>query len=736
MRLPTCPLPLVAALLALALSSFAATAPAGAVVQTVGGTSVGLQPRETATVFAGNLREEPSGEGGFVSNPIAETFGNPGGSPVLHANDTYAIYWDPANRYHGYWQHLIDTFLHGVGADSGSLKNVFAVDTQYTDKTNQPAAYSSTFRGAYTDTDRYPSAGCTDPHPLEPGDAITCLTDQQVREELKTFIGQHGLRKGMGTIFYVLTPPGVTICLDAGGLAGHCSDYAGPPIGTSYESSFCSYHADINPDAAPAGDANTILYAAVPWTAGGLGDEHLSKNDRTPAYDCQDGGFDPSSEPIEKKEKAKEKTKKEKEEFEAKDAEEKRKAEEAEALEGPHQQEPNHTPCPTPDGYCDAGLADLIVNQIAVEQQNIITDPLLSSWRDEAGNEATDECRNFFSNGSGGAKALTGSVAAEAKTGAGTLANQSVNGGGYYLNDAFSLAALFNTGVPCVGGINLAPEFTAPNPVNAGDVVGFDGMESYVDLDRGTRYSKSGSPEPIYATYTWSFGDGTPNVSGYAPGAPSVNSPGAAPCEAPWLAPCAASTFHTYQYGGAYEVTLTVKDVGGNVASVTKSITVAGPPRPGESTGGSTPASPGGAGVSGASVGIVAKATVPGPVTTQAVLSSQLRRALHRGLPVRYSVSQQAAGHFEVLLAASIAKHLGLHLPPAAGLPAGTPPQVVAAKALLITTRAGRGTLDIQFGKITAKRLGRLQHVELLLRLQVRNGGGGTTTVLSKVTLR
>jgi hypothetical protein len=122
-------------------------------------------------------------------------------------------------------------------------------------------------------------------------------------------------------------------------------------------------------------------------------------------------------------------------------------------------------------------------------------------------------------------------------------------------------------------------------------------------------------------------------------------------------------------------------------------------------------------------------------VATQAVLSSSLSRTLSKGLLVRYSVSQQVTGHFEVLLAAATAHRLGLHLPLATGLPAGTPPQVVIAKALLVTTNAGRNTLKIQFGKVTAKRLRRLHSVPLLLRLNLRNAGGGATTVLSKLTL-
>ena len=68
---------------------------------------------------------------------------NPTGNPVLHANATFAIYWDPTDHYHGAWRHVIDTFFGNLGAASGALDNVFAVDAQYTDKTNQPAADSS-----------------------------------------------------------------------------------------------------------------------------------------------------------------------------------------------------------------------------------------------------------------------------------------------------------------------------------------------------------------------------------------------------------------------------------------------------------------------------------------------------------------------------------------------------------------------------------------------------------------
>ena len=87
----------------------------------------------------------------------------------------------------------------------------------------------------------------------------------------------------MGNIFYVLTPPGVTVCLDEGGPTGHCSDYEATQA--SYEHSFCSYHSDVSTTNPSEGDANTILYAMIPWTAGGLADGHLYRTSQTKAYD-------------------------------------------------------------------------------------------------------------------------------------------------------------------------------------------------------------------------------------------------------------------------------------------------------------------------------------------------------------------------------------------------------------------------------------------------------------------
>jgi hypothetical protein len=723
--------------LAAALAAVLALAavPAGAIVTTVGATNVGLQPRNALSL--GQVGEEP------------EKFANPSGNPIVSVNKTYAIYWDPTDHYHGDWQHVIDTFFQSMGAESGSFASVFAVDTQYTDAANQHALYKSTFQGTYTDTNGYPASGCEDPHPLEAKDLIgsivagkhtpVCFTDKQIQEELEQFIAQHTLQHGMGTIFYLLTPPGVTVCLASGGINGHCSDYTGTPAEKSYENSFCSYHSDISPTNPITGDTNTILYAVIPWTAGGLGDGHLTPNDQViPAYDCQDGGFDPSSKPIEEREKKKETKKNEtKEKEEPPTQQEKEKQELKEALEGPHQQEPNQQPCPTPDGYCDTGLADLIVNQIAVEQQNIVTNPLLDAWHDPNKNEATDECRNFF------ASTIGGSVTANEETGAGTLSNQSLAGNSYYLNDAFNLAALKlpYPSIRCLPGIRLEPQFTAPNPVNANEVVGFDGMESDITLDAGVGFSSGGAPQPAYATYTWDFGDGSAPVSGYAPGAPSANSPAVSPCVAPWVAPCAASTYHSYQYGETYNVTLTVTDTGGNTASVTEPITVVGPPRPSSTTptgGPSGPGSPAAATPQAPAVVTPALTPTPAPVVADFAVSKSLKKVLSGGLAIRYTANEQVAGSIQVLLDAATAKRLGIHGATATGLPTGTPRSIVVGTALLVTTKAGQGTIKIKFSPRTAARLKHTHKLTLTLRLFARNASRQspqTTTVLSTVVL-
>jgi len=706
------------ALVALSAALLASATPAGAQVVEVGGTKFGtLAHSEKGSWETAGL--EPA------------AFANQSGNPVIHGNTVIADFWDPLYRYHDDWAKLIDNFFQNMGTASGTLSSVFSVDAQYTDKSNVPARFSTSFHGSYADTMPYPAAGCKDPLPLEEGDAITCLTDTQIRQHLESFIAAHGLPKGMGDIYYVLVPPGVTTCTDEGSSASHCSS------NQASANSFCSYHSAITPSNPTTGDGNTILYAVIPWSAGGFGDPLLHPTSQTIQVNCQDGGID-QTKPSLPHEKKKVKSLKEKEAFTEMNEEEKNKALRAEELEGPHQQQPNQQGCPTTyDGGCDTGLADVITNQIALEQQDIVTNPLLNAWQTASSHyEAGDECRNFFG------PVLGGSVTANENSAAGSLYDNILGGGFYYLNSAFNVAAykLYQPGAACLTHVNLAPSFTAPNPVSVGEIVGFNGMESNISLNVATDFPGGGAPSQTYATYTWNFGDGSPAVTGFAPGSPA--------CESPWPSSCAASVFHSYRYGGTYEVTLNVTDVGGYTSVYAQRLNVVGPLPPSEApatpppAGSSPGATTGAAGSSGAGSGSPngsqqGGGKAPGPVAATAVLTHSLRSALRKGLLISYAVNEQVAGHFEVLLDRSTASRLGISGPAAVGLPAGSAPAVVVGRAILVTTEGGRSTVKITFSKHVAARLGRARKVNLMLRLIVRNAGTSptSTTVVSTFTL-
>jgi PKD domain len=626
-----------------------APAPAGALVTPIGSPQFGVEPHSVTP---------------FTAEPTLPLTYH--GGPVMHSNKTYAIYWDPtqnpANQYDGDWKSLINQYFQDVATASGSLGNVNAVTSLYTDSTGGHAGNHSAFLGASTDRTAYPVSGqCTDPHPT--AESLACLTDAQLRTELTSFVSGHGLPTGLGTIFFLFTPPGVTVCTDGGTASGHCSDSepgAGAKEKTSFAHSFCSYHSFIG------SGAGTIVYAAQPWTAGTLGTFDAPATPHGEP-DCQSNL--------------------------------------------PHQQEPNQLPGLDSDGDFDSGLPDVIINEISVEQIATVTDPLLNGWyapigQANEGNEMPDQCRNWFEPELGGSIEPEESKSNDSK--AGTLFNQFIASHHYYLNTEYDQVALSEDfpGVACIPSVSLVPTFTVPGPVNNGEVIGLDASQSNVSLGA--------------TNYMWSFGDGSNPVSGVS------NS----------------SVFHAFTYGGTYQVSLTVTDGGGNTASVTNPVTVIGPPPPapepavtGQTAGTSSAAASSGAGgSSGASGGGGAKATV-NPAATASIASRSLRNVLRTGLVVRYSVNEKVTGRFEVFLATSVARRIGLHGAAATGLAKGTAPQTVIGRAILVTTTGGRSSVKIQFDKATAGRLHRLHNASLMLRLIVRNSSAGTTTVLSTIAL-
>jgi uncharacterized membrane protein YgcG len=626
------------------------------------------------------------------------------GGPVLHYSDAYAVYWDPEGLYEPEWERLIDEYFQNVGSSSGSLETVFALDAQYTDSTGR-ATDQATFRGAYADPDPYPlTEGCTMTA------EVACITDAQIRTELAHLIKTDGLPGASGIpVYYILTPPGVIVCTQKSG--GECSEPAAPtaiePAERETEEQakahegFCGYHSYMT----EAGDPEPIIYAVQPWIAGDAGEEILSYSPLLTSgvapdvFPCQ-----ADREPL---------------------------------------NEPNQLGGPSPfsNNYA-AGLPDVIINDLSIQQRNTIVNPLLNGWYQE-GTEAEqgDMCQWSF-----GPPPEQTAKANEA-THAASETDETIDGTPYYIEWGFNSVGLTSRHrFECWSGVTLEPHFTTPNTVKAGDRVAFKGTESYVTLDAATNLPSNEPFTPTY--YKWNFGDGTVES---APGGTD------------------ASMFHTYAYGGKCEVTLTITDSAENVRSYSSIVNVEGPPPPssnapgacaapssggsggsegsgGSSGGGSgssggsgvpgsnTTGGSGGSGGTGSSGGSGKGPTTP-PVAAAAVVSHSLSRALKSGLVVSYAVNQQVAGNFQVLLAASVGKHIGLTHPLATGLPKGTPPQVVVAKALLVTTKGGHSKLKITFSKATAKRLRRLHSASLMVRLVVRNASGGLSTVLKKITL-
>ena len=102
-------------------------------------------------------------------------------------------------------------------------------------------------------------------------------------------------------------------------------------------------------------------------------------------------------------------------------------------------------------------------------------------------------------------------------------------------------------------------------------------MESDDHAELRPSASPSGATDAI-PIYTWNFGDGSPTVTGYAPGAASLNSPERDPLRSAVAEPLRCQHLPLLPIRRHLQVTLTVKDVGGNEASVTnRVVTVAGP---------------------------------------------------------------------------------------------------------------------------------------------------------------
>lgn len=188
-----------------------------------------------------------------------------------------------------------------------------------------------------------------------------------------------------------------------------------------------------------------------------------------------------------------------------------------------------------PNGHSNGNVDDTL-SSLSHEANESITDPELNAWFDEKGFENGDECRNTpFQEDYG--SPLGGS--------AGSLFNESIGGGHYYLQQEWS-----NDVEDCAQRVGPAtPVIANPGSIEPGQVVHFNGGGS-VPGDEGI------------TAYEWEFGDGG---TGSGP-----------------------NPTHSYAAVGNYTVTLTVTDESGFTYSASRqvSVLIPEPPPPGGQPGG------------------------------------------------------------------------------------------------------------------------------------------------------
>jgi PKD repeat protein len=462
--------------MALAIALLGA-APAGAEVANIHGHGYGITPQRSsngarlARALQARHASSPTQVRRFDEPPFAGSQLEYLGGPVMHSTDTHVIYWDPNKEFTTKTKEVVESFFTGVAHDAPAPANVFGVAGQYTDKTGN-AAYSGKFEGALLDETAYPASGCTVPKEsfADKGPPYTnCLEDSQEQTELSKFIKEKSLPKGPPQLYFLLLPHKVATCLP---------EFVGGAHVCS-NNFYCAYHSFIAP-----GSSNEIIYADIPF----------SLLDSGNAKGCQLDQF-------------------------------------------AKLQNPNGDTAGTD---ASTRFADVALKYASHEWIEAATDPLVgdqTAWVDELGLEIGDKCNGYpvvpeLEGEPGFDKhAFTPTLGGEA--GAGTLYDQLIDGGHYYLQSEWDNGARACTMKPApITGVGIATKTPTPR---AGSPVSFEASakDPYGGL-----------------VLSWKFGDGS-EATGPAP-------------------------IHTYAARGEYTVTLTATDtlVGTAAEPVTMKVTV------------------------------------------------------------------------------------------------------------------------------------------------------------------
>src|SRR5438552_261558 len=142
--------------------------------------------------------------------------------PVQHSSTAYAIFWSPSGTsLPAPYRSAVSQYFSDVAVDSFGVGNVYAASTQYYDLTgpNGSKAWISSdvhSGGSSTVHDPLPPSGCAD-YRTPQGTTTACLTDVQLQREISNVIAARRWPPGLGSEFFLFTPPRIGICFMTGG---------------------------------------------------------------------------------------------------------------------------------------------------------------------------------------------------------------------------------------------------------------------------------------------------------------------------------------------------------------------------------------------------------------------------------------------------------------------------------------------------------------------------------------
>jgi len=706
---------LVLALSCTLIASLAIVASAQAVVVNDNGTQAGVSivPNSRGDSLPGGVTAVTAG--GSCNDPwLASDLGGPllpnnalcyRGGAVIHKNETFALTWDQQRGYWSQTRGYVEQFLRDVAGSSGSLASPFAVTTQYNDGGGR-ASDASIFGGGCIDYGvtggsaceygsptgsghDFPASGC----PVTGDSFVTptvvtmnnvCLTDAQLQGEVSAMVSQTGIisrtQPGYTPLVTLLIPPRVKTCLDAtGALCAVNGNLTPPPpnptsanttagrIAAGTYQVVVTYSLSGGGESAPssAGSVTTvssnsqnssITIPAPPAAPGATGWNAYVTQANGTRYTLQGSSNTAFGTDL--------------------------------TLDS---LTTNGNPPPSDVAFCsyhsqvNVGGTEVAyvvqpwsagtgcdepdappippyptVQQMAVGVGQRLVSPLSQAEMAAITNPGLD---GWAGQDGTEIEDNEGCVPVGHQLDSVTLGSSSQNP--YFLQRESNNAAVLEfdpvTYFGCAPQVDLIPEFVVPSAVDEGDVIQFDGSttDSTLIVPR--------------ANYQWNFGDGT-----------SANGP---------------SIVHSYSKGGNYNVTLTVTDRGGNTQTVVQTIQVLGADGLAVPPGGSASGSGGGSG-SGSGNGLTVHLQL---------LPQSLKTVLRNGMLVRVTSNQPANGIATVTITRRSAKKAGIKF--------GHSPAVRIGLGTVSTITNGTVTLRLHFSKTTAKKLSRLHHVAMTIRL-------------------